>query len=495
MAWMIIIISSQLLTLDGLVKVLLNPFFYIYCLVFLLLNLYRNKQLLIKLDKLRDVKDFDSVNKEVKRASYQYFLFTAVYGVLGPPAVTLGLGFSNYVFTICWILGPVVIATFSIPFYNSYLISLDRYVQDVPLDGVNYLSMRRRFNTSMVVLVIGAITMLCLVFFNIAKSSLISDSQINVSDLLVKLSVFGSISTLIILAPFLILTREMKYNMEKLLHVAKLLQEGKLGSSLEIRRRDELGLIMNSVQKVSLHFDELISEIKADATNLFAQGKALKSIAGEIANGSLKQKDGFEGSRVAIDKLQLVLKENEIMSNDLFSSSHEMSSHVNDSVSNMTELRNAMLEIDSKMLQLEEISRQTNLLAINASIEAAGAGVFGKGFAVVAKEIKALAEKSKENTISICEAVEKARFLTENTEKSLEVISPLADKSRDVSSSVESSSIEQNKELERVCELLDNLQNRINDFNNYAQELSQNSGLINKSADQLRTSSEYFKTT
>ena len=80
----------------------------------------------------------------------------------------------------------------------------------------------------------------------------------------------------------------------------------------------------------------------------------------------------------------------------------------------MEQLQENVGDVRSITKTIFAISNQTNLLALNASIEAARAGEAGRGFAVVAGEIGDLSEKTRRETESIANILDK---LTSNVEQ------------------------------------------------------------------------------
>lgn len=80
----------------------------------------------------------------------------------------------------------------------------------------------------------------------------------------------------------------------------------------------------------------------------------------------------------------------------------EESAQINVAVTeSMKQLQGNVENVKAIIQTIFDISSQTNLLALNAAIESARAGEAGRGFSVVADEIRALSEKTRQETENI----------------------------------------------------------------------------------------------
>ncbi|WP_028877227.1 methyl-accepting chemotaxis protein [Teredinibacter turnerae] len=91
-----------------------------------------------------------------------------------------------------------------------------------------------------------------------------------------------------------------------------------------------------------------------------------------------------------------------------------LSNDINHSVEHIESLLEHNKQIGGMVLVIKAVAEQTNLLALNAAIEAARAGEQGRGFAVVADEVRALAKRTQESTVSIEEIISQIQGTTDD---------------------------------------------------------------------------------
>lgn len=223
----------------------------------------------------------------------------------------------------------------------------------------------------------------------------------------------------------------------------------KLDSSLA-SRKDEVGLLSNSINIMTDSFNALIGNISTSSNRVSSASTELASGMKNVAEGAVTQTDNTEELGISVEQLKLRMET--VMDNvrtqaaaiqETSSSLEEVSQTINivtknsghvlkvaaetsvnaksgaemvnqtlyrikkieELVKNVenkaTALGDKSEEIGNIISVIDEIAGQTNLLALNAAIEAAHAGDVGKGFAVVADEIKDLAERSRDATKEI----------------------------------------------------------------------------------------------
>lgn len=86
----------------------------------------------------------------------------------------------------------------------------------------------------------------------------------------------------------------------------------------------------------------------------------------------------------------------------------------------MRQLQDNVENVKAITQTIFDISSQTNLLALNAAIESARAGEAGRGFSVVADEIRALSEKTRQETENIAKILDN---LAENADETATAVS------------------------------------------------------------------------
>ncbi len=268
---------------------------------------------------------------------------------------------------------------------------------------------------------------------------------------------------------------------KKVTTITNKLAEGELDVDIDVKSNDEIGVLANSIESLTLRLKSyivyinesvkvlgelangnLVMELENDYTGEFAKLKnallhvsdTLKDTIGKIkysadsinmnaeqvsngaqvlAQGTTEQASAIEELSAEINEIYTTIVNNAEYAHNAGNKALESSKEVEignvqmrDMLAAMDEISNSSSEIGKIIKVIDDIAFQTNILALNAAVEAARAGSAGKGFAVVADEVRNLAQKSaeaaKQTTVLIensINAISKGTSLADEAGKSL----------------------------------------------------------------------------
>lgn len=222
-----------------------------------------------------------------------------------------------------------------------------------------------------------------------------------------------------------------------------------------LSREDELGIIGNSLQRITDKMREMVYSLGQSAEEVLASSQELAAISEEttasanniheashkIYESSKSQHNAISNAVVSIHKISVQMdnvadktKDANSLSIEILNKAQLGKEKINQSMTQIQNIKNSTLTVKksldeinkssqkmNEMLSIiENISEETNLLALNATIEAARAGEYGRGFAVVANEIKNLAEETQNSAKEIKAIIANNNILIEEANEKMD---------------------------------------------------------------------------
>jgi methyl-accepting chemotaxis protein len=298
---------------------------------------------------------------------------------------------------------------------------------------------------------------------------------------------------LLLAAIWQIVTRVVIMPLNDAIRVNNRLASGDLMVPITGDRKDEIGLLFASMQKMADKLKEVILDIKTAADQVAAGSLELSSNSQEVSQGASEQAASVEEISSSMDEMAGTVAQNADNARQTTAIAVKAAGGAEEGGRAVAGTVHAMRDIAEKIEIIEEIARQTNLLALNAAIEAARAGEHGKGFAVVASEVRKLAERSQVAAQDIRGMASSSVQTAVSAGRLIEEIVPEIKKTADLIREIDAASTEQAKGIAENARAIEQFDQIIQTNSAAAEELSSITEELSAQAEQLLEVISYFK--